>query len=759
VELRPGDTLAGRYLLEELIAKGGMGEVWRAQDQVLTRPVAIKVLLNPDDPDRLRRFRDEAKIAARLQHEGIAVVHDYGDVDSRPYIVMELLTGSQLQESLNGDHGLPVAHAVALGIQLAEALQYAHGEGIVHRDLKPANLMLKNGRLKICDFGIARDLSVESLTRDGVISGTPPYMAPELWRDDPTAASSDLYALGCILYAMVTGHPPFRAGRIEALMNHHLTTPPKSLRLGREDVPASLDTLVLALLSKRPEDRPKSAAEVASSLRRIQPEPGQRDAGGRKGSWWQRHRPRPRAVLSAAVVIVVAAAGIAAWQLYPRPVKPHRVPPPCVAVACIPPCDSCVSENPASYTAAFGPVVSAIAAENKAVRNDRHWVSVALLAPLTPAPNGSPAAAGVVTKQEMLDELFAAYLGQLSLNDSGDGVGVQLLLANAGDGREQTEIGAAKELIRTEDEDHLVAVTGLGSSIDPTGQAAGLLSRDSMLTIGALTTADEFRASVKPYELSNFYKVSPSVSSEVARLAGTLNIPGSHQALLVHVLSGNDYYVEDQYVDFQHSFQESEQPTVATFTPGGSWAPVAERECATGGQQGYILYAGRIGTLPGLITALEANSTCDGKRITIITCSDASELGPSATKPLASRPQEARVLVDYAGVVDSAELSPDYRSAFNNTEAAKNPGNVQITDEWGIDMYNAMIAAGMAIRSTHSDDPRKADVTHAASNVQNLPMTGATGTFQINGYGLLSAYIPVYQDSAGRLPAPLTRNP
>jgi serine/threonine-protein kinase len=295
-----------------------MGQVWQANDQVLRRDVAIKLLLDPDDPSTLRRFDEEARIAARLRHPGIAVVHDYGNYDSRPYIVMELLAGKQLQASLDDGKGLPMEHAVAFGIQLADALSYAHGEGIVHRDLKPANLMLEGGRLKICDFGIARDLSVGSLTRSGSILGTPSYMAPEQWRGAPAAAGADLYALGCILYAMVSGHPPFRADGLAALMGLHLTATPVSLRTDRPEVPASLDRLVLALLAKRPEDRPQDAATVASELTRIQ-----RQIDPPPGKHRQRRAPMPLVAVGLAIVTVV---GVGAWRLSASPAGPPKPP-------------------------------------------------------------------------------------------------------------------------------------------------------------------------------------------------------------------------------------------------------------------------------------------------------------------------------------------------------------------------------------------------------------------------------------------------
>ncbi|WP_255951222.1 WD40 repeat domain-containing serine/threonine protein kinase [Streptomyces odontomachi] len=281
--MRAGELIAGRYRLGVRLGHGGMGEVWKGFDTELERPVALKVLLEfhaAEEP--LRRFRREASIGARLQHPGFTVVHDIGRHDGRMFLVMELLEGEDLAELLaRSPDGLPVPEALDLGVQMAEALAVAHAGSVVHRDLKPANLfLLTDGRLKICDFGIARTAeATEGLTVTGRPFGSPPYMAPEQWRGEHVDARCDLYALGCVLYALLTGDPPFPStGQPWALMLRHLEEIPPGLRSVRAEVPVGVAELVAGLLAKDPADRP-DAATVARCLRALRDRPAEADDG------------------------------------------------------------------------------------------------------------------------------------------------------------------------------------------------------------------------------------------------------------------------------------------------------------------------------------------------------------------------------------------------------------------------------------------------------------------------------------------------
>jgi serine/threonine protein kinase len=279
--VEPGIVLADRYQCNSLLGYGGMGEVWRGHDRQLAREVAIKVMriMDPDTVD-LVRFRREAEIAARLQHAGITVVHDVGQHGGRMFIVMELLRGQDLG-ALIAAHpgGLRVEQAVDFGIQVAGALAAAHKAGIVHRDLKPQNVFVQDGdRLKVCDFGLARDMNARSrVTITGQVFGTPAYMAPEQWTGNSAAAGADLYALGCVLYEMLTGCQPFDGTNWETLRAQHLGQPPVPPRDRNPQIPRGLNDLVLSLLAKEPESRPENALAVLDSLNRVHDRPKRPD--------------------------------------------------------------------------------------------------------------------------------------------------------------------------------------------------------------------------------------------------------------------------------------------------------------------------------------------------------------------------------------------------------------------------------------------------------------------------------------------------
>ncbi|MFJ8163096.1 WD40 repeat domain-containing serine/threonine protein kinase [Streptomyces sp. NPDC096136] len=267
--MRTGEELAGRYRLGVRLGQGGVGEVWRAHDLELGRAVAVKVLLEFDASEELMgRFRREAEIGARLQHPGITVVHDTGRHGNRLFIVMELLEGQDLAQRLAArpGQGLPLPEVLGLGLQAAEALGAAHAQQVVHRDLKPANLfLLADGRLKICDFGIARTAdATATLTATGRVFGTPAYMAPEQWRGEQVGAACDMYALGGVLHALLTGAPPFPVTETPwVLMRRHLDETPPAADTVRADVPAPLAALVADLLAKEPRARPDATAAAA----------------------------------------------------------------------------------------------------------------------------------------------------------------------------------------------------------------------------------------------------------------------------------------------------------------------------------------------------------------------------------------------------------------------------------------------------------------------------------------------------------------
>nr|WP_190022240.1 serine/threonine-protein kinase [Streptomyces hiroshimensis] len=258
--------VADRYRLEELLGRGGMGEVWQAQDEVLGRQVAVKLLLGDDgDESAASRFRLEAQTAARLNHPQVVAVYDFGSWDGRFYLVMELVRGPSLAQELSAHGPLAPRRVARIAAQSAAGLAAAHRQGVVHRDIKPGNLMLDaDDTLKIGDFGIARfvDETSAALTRVGQIVGTSTYLAPERALGRVAGPASDVYALGCVIYQLLAGQPPFWADSPTALLYLHVDQPPVPPRQHRADLPAAFEAYLLRMLAKKPEDRP-SAQEVA----------------------------------------------------------------------------------------------------------------------------------------------------------------------------------------------------------------------------------------------------------------------------------------------------------------------------------------------------------------------------------------------------------------------------------------------------------------------------------------------------------------
>ncbi|MET8756094.1 serine/threonine-protein kinase [Streptomyces sp. NPDC004667] len=265
-------TLAGRYRLDRLIGAGGMGQVWHGWDLMLERYVAVKLLHGGGlAEDGVRLFLREARLAGALNHPGIVTVHDLGEEqDGTMYLVMELLDGTDLTARLRAETPPDADQAVGWALQLCDALACAHAAEVIHRDLKPANLFLTQaGTLKILDFGIARHRAALTATASMVI-GTMAYMPPERLQGRLGDQRGDLYSVGCILFELLTGKPPFGSGDPAPLMLRHLTEPARSASPEASTaVPPELDRLILDLLAKSPDDRPSTAGEVAARLRSI----------------------------------------------------------------------------------------------------------------------------------------------------------------------------------------------------------------------------------------------------------------------------------------------------------------------------------------------------------------------------------------------------------------------------------------------------------------------------------------------------------
>ena len=262
--------LAGRYRLEELIGRGGMSTVYRATDTLLGRTVAVKVLLEglaDEDPTYVARFEREARAAAGLANSAVVTVYDTGMDDETRFIVMEYVSGRSLAAILRDEQPLPVDEALRIASRVASALSAAHGAGVLHRDIKPANVMIaEDGTVKVLDFGIARKLDGTTLTQVASVVGTAAYMAPERALGQPGDARADVYSLGCLLYAMLAGRPPFGGDLAAVVLHQQINAEPRPPGGLRDGIPAALDALVLAMLAKSPEGRPGTAGEVHDRL-------------------------------------------------------------------------------------------------------------------------------------------------------------------------------------------------------------------------------------------------------------------------------------------------------------------------------------------------------------------------------------------------------------------------------------------------------------------------------------------------------------
>ncbi|MFI9150162.1 protein kinase [Streptomyces sp. NPDC053367] len=260
--------VAGRYVLETPLGRGAMGEVWRATDQTLNRPVALKLLTGEAAEKDTARFHLEAQTAARLNHPHVVGVYDFGSHAGQPYLVMELVEGWSLAQERSLRGTLPPGEAARIVGQLANGLAAAHRQGVIHRDIKPANVMLTaDGVAKITDFGIARfaDAAAGALTATGTVVGSAAYLAPERALGRPAEPACDVYAMGCLLYELLTGRPPFTGATSLAVVQQQVDAAPVPPARLRPDIPQPLSEFVLRLLEKDPARRP-TAGEAATWL-------------------------------------------------------------------------------------------------------------------------------------------------------------------------------------------------------------------------------------------------------------------------------------------------------------------------------------------------------------------------------------------------------------------------------------------------------------------------------------------------------------
>ena len=272
--------LPERFRIDQEIGRGGMAVVYRAHDRHLDRFVAIKVL-SPglSHSVGVERFQREIALMAKLVHPGIVALFDSGEADGRLYYVMPFVAGENLRVRLNRERRMSADDAAALGADVAEALAYAHGAGIVHRDVKPENIFTVGGRAVLADFGIAHIAGESSdkveLTTAGMVLGTVAYMSPEQAAGESRIdGRSDLYSLGCVLYELLTGGAPFTAKTPGGVLSKHLVEPPRPPSELNPGIPGPLESIIMSLLAKEPDQRPATAGEVALALRGVRPTTG-----------------------------------------------------------------------------------------------------------------------------------------------------------------------------------------------------------------------------------------------------------------------------------------------------------------------------------------------------------------------------------------------------------------------------------------------------------------------------------------------------
>ena len=327
----PPPQLYGRYELLSELGRGTSGVVYKARDPKLDRLVAMKILrpelasLEESGVELRQRFHQEAVAAGRLTHPAIVAVHDVGEAENRPFMVMEYIEGGTLADLLVGGRPLPLNEAVAIIVQVLGALDYAHRHGVVHRDIKPRNILVGQlGVTKVTDFGTARILGANH-TQTGTMLGTPAYMSPEMVRGQAADPRSDLFSLGVVLYEVLTGVNPFNATDLAAVLYRIVNTKPPSVRHHNPELPPALDDVVRRALAKDPESRYATAQDFANSLREAAGE--QRTSlrrALREAISVQRNKLRVHPVRVGAVIFACALTLIAgAWVTWGR--GPDRV--------------------------------------------------------------------------------------------------------------------------------------------------------------------------------------------------------------------------------------------------------------------------------------------------------------------------------------------------------------------------------------------------------------------------------------------------
>lgn len=460
-------TQIGKYRILRSLGRGAMGDVYLGEDPLIGRQVAVKVL-RQEDPEGRLRFLQEARVVGAFSHPNIVVVHEFGFEGDEPFLAMEFLPGQSLDEWLREPRPLAAQLRVVRG--LAEALQYAHGQGVLHRDVKPGNVqVLPDGQCKLMDFGIAR-AALGRLTATGTVMGTPNYMAPETLSEATYSERSDLYSAAVVFWEMFAGRNPFAAPSVAACLHNVLHVEPEPLTRLRPDLPAALSSAVMECLAKDPARRPGSFARLLAAVQAAETGASAalpttaRDLPGETRALRVTARRRPiarRAFLGLAASLLLAVAGLwlATWQPATAPLPqptaiallPARTPPPPAAT----PVPEATSLPPAAWpTAAPGtprpaapratptPTAAPSAAPatpTPAVAASAPPVTLPSAPPsVAPSPRAAPTASPApATPGLALSELKPRFVRRggavrLELRGSGFGPGLKLLVQHGG---------------------------------------------------------------------------------------------------------------------------------------------------------------------------------------------------------------------------------------------------------------------------------------------------------------------------------------
>jgi hypothetical protein len=313
----------GRYEIERVIGSGGMGIVLKAHDSELNRPIAIK-LLAPDmchNGAARERFAREGRAAAAVVHEHVVAIYNVESGGSVPFLVMQYVPGRSLEARVTEDGPLAVEEILRIGAQAAEGLAAAHRQGLVHRDVKPANILLENSveRAILTDFGLARAIDDASLTRTGILAGTPHYMSPEQAQGNAVDHRSDLFSLGAVLYFMATGHPPFRGSTAMGVLHRICRDAHRPVWQVNKDIPDELADVIDRLLEKKPAQRFATAEEVQERLESLLSKAQRDGLGRRRFQAWRRMPRRRRAMWLAGALVAIVAIGTGVWKFVTPP--------------------------------------------------------------------------------------------------------------------------------------------------------------------------------------------------------------------------------------------------------------------------------------------------------------------------------------------------------------------------------------------------------------------------------------------------------